>query len=61
MPEGYNEDKLWNMKYLYDSAHHPDTGDKMFVLGRMAAQTPMNTLITGCEYFSFAPFESVLP
>ncbi|XP_073963536.1 sideroflexin-1-3 [Choristoneura fumiferana] len=48
MPEGYNEDKLWSMKYLYDSAHHPDTGDKMFVLGRMAAQAPMNTLITGC-------------
>ncbi|XP_048001704.1 sideroflexin-1-3 isoform X2 [Leguminivora glycinivorella] len=48
MPPGMDEDKLWSMKYLYDSAFHPDTGEKMFVLGRMAAQAPMNTLITGC-------------
>ncbi|CAH2059379.1 unnamed protein product, partial [Iphiclides podalirius] len=47
MPAGYDEDKLWEKKYLYDSAFHPDTGEKMFVLGRMAAQAPMNTLITG--------------
>ncbi|XP_047539844.1 sideroflexin-1-3 [Vanessa atalanta] len=48
MPPGYNEDKLWATKYLYDSAFHPDSGEKMFVLGRMAAQAPMNTIITGC-------------
>ncbi|CAH2096983.1 unnamed protein product [Euphydryas editha] len=48
LPPGYDEDKLWATKYLYDSAYHPDTGEKMFVLGRMAAQAPMNTIITGC-------------
>ncbi|XP_041985337.1 sideroflexin-1-3 [Aricia agestis] len=48
LPPGYDEDKLWASKYLYDSAYHPDTGEKMFVLGRMAAQAPMNTIITGC-------------
>ncbi|VVC97687.1 sideroflexin-1-3 [Leptidea sinapis] len=48
LPPGYDEDKLWATKYLYDSAHHPDTGERMFVLGRMAAQAPMNTIITGC-------------
>ena len=47
VPGGTTEDDLWRAKRLYESSHHPETGEKIFILGRMSFQAPGNMVITG--------------
>lgn len=41
-----NLKEYWNAKYVYDSSHHPVTGEKVNIFGRMSFQAPGNMFLT---------------
>ncbi|MCL4120342.1 UNVERIFIED_CONTAM: hypothetical protein GTU68_020632, partial [Idotea baltica] len=44
---GTTEEQVLKAKYLYESAFHPDTGEKQNIFGRMSCQVPGGMLVTG--------------
>lgn len=59
-PAGTTDAQIWTAKKVYESAFHPDTGDKMFIIGRMSAQVPMNMSICGCMLTFYKSTSAVL-
>ncbi|XP_071447872.1 sideroflexin-2 [Hetaerina americana] len=47
-PPGTTKDQIIYAKKLYESAFHPDSGERQNVFGRMSFQVPGGMAITGC-------------
>ncbi|XP_003383928.1 PREDICTED: sideroflexin-2-like [Amphimedon queenslandica] len=47
VPNGVSLDELQTAKVLYDSAYHPDSGERMNLIGRMSFQVPGGMVILG--------------
>ncbi|KAJ9589711.1 hypothetical protein L9F63_017083 [Diploptera punctata] len=56
-PPGTTREQVVYAKQLYESAFHPDTGDKQNVFGRMSFQVPGGMLVTGAmlQFYRTAP------
>ncbi|NXX95013.1 SFXN2 protein, partial [Centropus bengalensis] len=48
VPPGSSQEQLLYAKKLYDSAFHPDSSEKMNLIGRMSFQVPGGMALTGC-------------
>lgn len=46
-PQGTTDEQIIFARKLYESAFHPDTGEKQNVFGRMSFQVPGGMAITG--------------
>lgn len=56
-PPGTTQEQIIYAKKLYESAFHPDSGDKQNVFGRMSFQVPGGMIITGAmlQFYKTVP------